>query len=107
MFTHDQTRFIIALTCVTQKELKELDWWFSDMLVKMGYPEELIQRALNSIGDLSFDTACSRSVQGALRLMIGDMEAYTWNGTHIMDLGPHYLSVSLCDRPCNVKGLAS
>lgn len=108
VFTHDQTRFTVVLTGVTQKELNKLDWWFSDMLgntmLKMGYPEELIQRALNSVGDLSFDTDCSRSVQGTLRLMISDMEAYTWDGTNIMDLGPYSLSVRLSDRPCNVKG---
>lgn len=41
VLTHDQTRFTVALTGVTLKEIKNLDWWFSDMLgntmLKMGY----------------------------------------------------------------------
>lgn len=56
------------------------------------------------MGELHFDTDCSRSVQGTLRLMIGDLESYTWDGTDIMDLGTYSLSRSLCDRPCRVKG---
>ena len=108
VFTHDTTRFTLALTGITMKEIKDLDWWFSDMLgntmLKMGYPEALIQKALDGIGKLQFDTNCNRSVQGTLRLMIGDLEAYTWNGTDIMDLGTYSLSRRLCDRPCSVKG---
>ncbi len=108
VITHDQTRFTLALTGITMKEIKDLDWWFRDMLgntmLKMGYSEMLIQKALGSIGKLHFDTNCSRSVQGTLRLMIGDMEAYTWDGTDIMDLATYSLSRRLCDRPCSVKG---
>lgn len=108
VFTHDTTRFTLALTGITLKEIKDLKWWFSDMLgntmLKMGYPEALIQKALDAIGELHFDTDCSRSVQGTLRLMIGDIEAYTWDGTDIMDLGTYSLSRRLCDRPCSVKG---
>ncbi|WP_376787868.1 DUF6933 domain-containing protein [Amphritea atlantica] len=33
VFTHDQTRFTVALTTVTLKEIKQLDWWLSDMLL--------------------------------------------------------------------------
>ena len=109
IFTHDKTRFTIALVGVTQKELKQLDYWFEDMLansmLKLGYSDELIQKACDNIDELSFDTDCSRSVQGTLRLMIGDMEAYTWNGTDIMELGPYSLSANICDRPCRVKGM--
>lgn len=108
VFTHDQTRFTVALTGVTLKEIKNLDWWLSDMLgntmLNMGYPEALIQKALNAMGELHFDTDCSRSVQGTLRLMIQGFESYTWGGTDIMDLGIYSLSRSLCDRPCRVKG---
>ncbi|GGB92405.1 hypothetical protein GCM10011352_18080 [Marinobacterium zhoushanense] len=32
VFIHDQTRFSLALIGVTQKELKELTFWLSDML---------------------------------------------------------------------------
>ena len=70
----------------------------------MGYSEEFIERALNSIGNLSFDTNCCRSAQGTLRLIIGDMEAYTWNGTNIMNLGSLFFVSKFCDRPCHAKG---
>lgn len=109
MFIHDQTRFCIALTGVIQKELKDLNFWFEDMLgntmLKLGYPQTLIEKAVDSIGELSFDTQCSRSVQGTLRLAIGELDAYTWDGTCIMDLGTYSLSARLCDRPCTVKGI--
>ncbi len=108
VFTHDQTRFTVALTAVTLKEIKQLDFWLTDMLantmLKMDYPETLIQTALDTMGELSFDTDCSRSVQGTLRLMIDGLESYTWDGTDILDLGTYSLSRSLCDRPCTVKG---
>ncbi len=32
VFTHDQTRFTVALTAVTLKEIKQLDFWLTDML---------------------------------------------------------------------------
>ncbi|KEA61841.1 hypothetical protein ADIMK_3988 [Marinobacterium lacunae] len=109
VFTHDQTRFSLALIGVTQKELKELTFWFSDMLgntmLKLGYPVELMERAVNSFSELSFDTQCSRSVQGTLKNMILDLEAFTWDGSHIMDLGPYSLSANLCKRPCSIKGM--
>jgi len=108
VFTHDQTRFTMALTGVTLKEIKNLNWWFNDLLantmLKMDYPEALIKKALDATGELHFDTDCSRSVQGTLRLMINGLESYTWDGTDIMDLGIYSLSRRLCDRPCNVKG---
>lgn len=105
---HDQPRFTVALTGVTLKEIKDLDFWLTDMLantmLKMDYPETLIQKALDTMGELYFDTDCSRSVQGTLRLMIQGMEAYTWDGTDILDLGTYSLSRRLCERPCSVKG---
>ncbi|MBR9884134.1 MAG: hypothetical protein GYB21_10975, partial [Oceanospirillales bacterium] len=59
VFTHDQTRLSLALIGVTQKELKELTFWFSDMLgnamLKLGYPAELMERAVSSFSELSFD----------------------------------------------------
>lgn len=109
VLTHDQTRFSLALMCVTQKELKELTFWFSDMLantmLKLGYPAELMERAVSSFSELSFDTQCSRSVQGTLRNMIWDLESFTWDGTEITDLAPYSISASLCERPCSIKDM--
>ena len=90
MFTHDQTRFSLALIGVTQKEIKALTLWFSDMLantmMKLGFPDVLVEQATNQVGELSFDTQCSRSVQGTLRTMTVDLESYTWDGTDIICL---------------------
>lgn len=108
VFIHDKTRFSLALIGVTQKELKELTFWFSDMLgntmLKLGYPAELMERAVSSFTELSFDTQCSRSIQGTLRNTILDLEAFTWDGSHIMDLAPYSVSASLCECPRSVKG---
>ncbi len=109
VFTHDETRFTVALTGVTQKEIKALTFWFKDMLAstlfKLGFPEVLVEDAIEQIGELSFDTQCNRSVQGTLRTMIVDLESYTWDGSNIMELGPYSLSACLCDRPCRIKGM--
>lgn len=109
VFTHDETRFTVALTGVTQKEIKALTFWFKDMfanaMFKLGYPAALVEWAVGSIGELSFDTQCSRSVQGTLRTMAADLESYTWDGSNIMELGPYSLSASLSDRPCRTKGM--
>ncbi len=109
VFVHDKTRFAIVLLGITQKELKQLNYSFEDMLgscmLKLGYDHELIQVACEEIGELTFDTHCDRSVQGTLRLMISNLEAYTWDGTDIMELAPSTLSARLCDRPCRVKGM--
>ncbi len=109
VFTHDQTRFSLALIGVTQKELKALTFWFSDMLantmLKLGYPAELMERAVSSFSELSFDTQCSRPVQGTLRNMIWDLESFTWDSTQITDLAPYSTSASLCERPCSIKGM--
>lgn len=109
IFTHDQTRFSLALIGVIQKDLKNLTFWFSDMLgntmLKLGYPAALMERAVNSVTDLSFDTQCERSVQGTLKNMILDLEAFTWDGSHLMELGPYSVSANLCERPCGIKGM--
>ncbi|MBA4502119.1 DUF6933 domain-containing protein [Marinobacterium marinum] len=109
VFTHDQTRFSLALIGVTQKELKALTFWFNDMLgntmLKLGYPAELMERAVGLVDELSFDTACSRSVQGTLKNMMLDLEALTWDGSDIMELGPYSVSARLCERPCGIKDM--
>ncbi|WP_432695171.1 DUF6933 domain-containing protein [Marinobacterium sp. YM272] len=103
VFIHDQTRFSLALIGMTQKELKQLTFWFSDMLantmLKLGYPTELMERAVGMVDELSFDTQCSRSIQGTLKNTILDLEAFTWDGSHIMDLAPYSVSASLCECP--------
>lgn len=109
VFVHDKTRFAIVLLGVTQKELKQIDYWFEDMLgscmLKLGYDPELIEKACEGIGELTFDTQCDRSVQGTLKVAIEDLEAHTEGCTNIMDLAQYSLSARLCDRPCRVKGM--
>lgn len=107
VFTHDKTRFTIALLGVTQKELKQLSYWFEDLLVntllKAGLDPELIEAATQKMGPLQFDTTCDRSVQGTLRLMIHRLEAYS-DGIDVMELPIYSTSVWLSERPCWVKG---
>jgi len=109
VFTNDQTRFTIAHTGVTQKEIKALTFWFKDMLasamLKLGYPADLMERAVSSFSELSFDTQCSRSAQGTLRNMIRDLESFTWDGTQITDLAAYSISARLCERPCSIKDM--
>ncbi len=61
------------------------------------------EKACSDLGELTFDTVCSRSVQGTLRLMIGDLEAYNFDCASVIDLAPYSLSAHLYDRSCRVK----
>ncbi|MFC6673240.1 DUF6933 domain-containing protein [Marinobacterium aestuariivivens] len=109
LFIHDQTRYAVALIGMTQKDLKQIDRWFDDMLVnsmmKLGYPSELVERTTRYLTPLAFDTQCDRSVQGTLRVAVQDLESFTWDGSDIMALGPYSLSAKLSERPSRIKGM--
>ncbi|MCT8124708.1 hypothetical protein H1D31_01480 [Alishewanella sp. BS5-314] len=112
IFVNDATRFAVFLPCITTKQLKNLPLVFQDFfinsLLKAELPTELIEKAASSIQseNYSFDSECSRSVQGTMRLMVLDVEiTLNYRNQKITELLPYSTSVMLSDRPCTVKGI--
>ncbi|PKM18762.1 MAG: hypothetical protein CVV11_10030 [Gammaproteobacteria bacterium HGW-Gammaproteobacteria-15] len=94
------------------KASQELTLVFQDVfinsLLKVELPTELIEKAAASIQseNFSFDSECSRSVQGTMRLMVLDVEiTLNYLNQKITELLPYSTAVMLSDRPCTVKGI--
>jgi hypothetical protein len=110
VFCHDQTRFALVLIGATAKELKAIDYWFSDLLVntllKAGVDPALIEATSQQLPALQFDTACDRSVQGTLNQLIQELEwTVQYDGISVMDLPIYSTCVRLSKRPCRIKGM--
>ncbi|WP_067864730.1 DUF6933 domain-containing protein [Neptuniibacter marinus] len=110
VFCHDQTRFALVLIGATAKELKAIDYWFSDLLVntllKAGVDPVLIKSTCQQLPALQFDTACNRSVQGTLNQLIQELEwTVQYDGISVMDLPIYSTCVRLSKRPCRIKGM--
>lgn len=109
LFVHDQTRYAAALIGMTLKDLKQIDRLFEDILInsmlKLGYPAELVERASKYLTPLEFDTQCDRSVQGTLRVAAMELEAQTWDGSDIMEIGQYSVSAWLTEQPRSTRDL--
>ena len=66
-----------------------------------------IEKATSEIDTLQFDTACSRSVQGTMRVANQDLDAVLWDGPNVMDLPIYSTSSFLNHRPLSMKGMKS
>lgn len=110
VFCHDQTRFALVLIGATTKELKAIDYWFSDLLVntllKADIDPALIEATCQQLPALQFDTACDRSVQGTLNQLIQELEwTVQYDGISVMDLPIYSTCVRLSERPRRIKGM--
>ena len=113
LFCHDQTRFVLFMAGLKQKDFANLDYCFQDLfantLLKLGYDMDLIEKSLTLLTPARFDTHCNRSVQGSMRtirMMDLDAALYHANGD-VMNLLPYSTSAQLNDRPVTVKGMKS
>ena len=91
MFCHDQTRFTLFAAGLKKADFFNLDSWFQDLfantMLKLGYDTRLIEQALERMDPLQFDTHCSRSVQGTMRVAHTDLDAMLWSiGGDVMSL---------------------
>ncbi len=110
VFCHDQTRFALVMIGATAKELKAIDYWFSDLLVntllKAGVDPALIEATCQPLSALQFDTACDRSVQGTLNQLIQELDwTVQYDGVSITDLPIYSTCVRLSKRPRRIKGM--
>lgn len=108
LLVHDATRFPLVLPALTKPDWQELNDRFADALMntllKCGATEAQMEAAQQALRPLQVDTDCSRSVQGTLNRMKGDIEHLLWyDQANIAELSGYRLGAWLADRPCNVK----
>lgn len=112
ILVNDATRYAVFLPSMTKPELKHFEHHFHDVfvnsLIKAGLDYPLIEVAAKHLHDTKFnyDTVCSRSVQGTMRLMTEDLDWSLYhNSQHIDEMTLYSTSAWLSDRPCNIKGV--
>ena len=112
ILVNDATRYAVFLPSMTKSELKHFDYHFHNVfvnsLIKADLDYPLIEVAAKHLHDIKFhyDTVCSRSVQGTMRLMTEDLNWSLYhNSQHIDDVAVYTTSAWLSDRPCNIKGV--
>ncbi|MEQ6969386.1 DUF6933 domain-containing protein [Pectobacterium polaris] len=108
LLVHDATRFPLVLPALIKKDFTELNDYFTDSfintLLKCGANEEQLNAAQHYLRPLQVDTQCSRSVQGTLNQMKGDIEHVVWfDNLKVAELPSYSLGQLLADRPCSVK----
>ncbi|AIA73204.1 hypothetical protein ECA4447 [Pectobacterium atrosepticum SCRI1043] len=108
LLVHDATRFPLVLPALIKKNFAELNNHFVDAfintLLKCGADEMQLNVAQNYLRPLQVDTQCSRSVQGTLNQMKGDIEHIVrFDNLNISELTGYSLGQQLADRPCSVK----
>jgi len=109
LWVHDATRFSLFMPCLTKPDFVALQWHFVDSLMntllKVGASDEQMQTAERLLQPLVIDAVCSRSVQGTLNRMKGDVEhMLNYDGVSVTELSGYRTGVWLADRPCNIKG---
>jgi len=109
LLVHDSTRFPLFIPCLTKPDFANLDWWFLDSLmntlIKCGANEQQLDVVHKQLAPLQISTDCSRSVQGTMNQMKGDIEHMLWyDSADINEVSAARTSVWLAGRPCNVKG---
>lgn len=110
LFVHDTTRFPVFIPALKKADFAELDYHFNDAymntLLKLGADEELMQLAQATLGPLTCDNKCDRSVQGTLNQMAQDIK-YTidYEGVDVSEITGYRVGAWLSHRPCTAKGV--
>ena len=109
MFCHDATRYVLFLPGLRKEHFAELGGkWFQPLylatLAAFGYAPAQIKKVELAIGPICFDTATDRSVQGSLRIVWQDLEAWIVRVPEVMDLYPIAVSCELSHRPATICG---
>lgn len=109
VFCHDATRFVLFMHGMTKKEFANIDCWFLDLfantMLKLGYPQETLEKGVALLGNPRFDAVTDRSVQGTINQLRFEIECFAMDVANVMDLPPYSLSARLCHRPTWVKGM--
>lgn len=107
---HDATRLPLFMPCLVKKDFAQLEWIWHDTLIntllKCDINPSLIELAANNLTAPTFDTKCSRSVQGTMRLMAQQLTWHFEDPRYDIGEAPAYsLGAWLSDTPCTVKGV--
>ena len=109
MFCHDATRFVLFMHGWRKERFEELRtrWFFvifGAVLANMGCSEAQVDRALAAVGEIHFDTATDRSVQGSINIAVRDLWCVVNDVPHVLELDPVATSCRLNERPATVYG---
>jgi hypothetical protein len=109
MFCHDATRYVLFMPGWRKAQFAELgSKWFRVLytaaLAVSGCPDTQIKKVELALGQVRFDTATDRSVQGSLRVAQQDLAALLYGVPDVMDLDPVAASRHLNERPATVYG---
>ena len=103
MFVHDATRYALFLPGLRKEQFAVLGEWFRLLylatLAAFGCPDTQIKKVELALGSIRFDMATDRSVQGSLRVARQELEAFAYQATNVMDLGPLAVSCRISHRP--------
>ena len=110
MFCHDQTRFVLFMAGLKKADFARLDFWFQDRfantMLKLDYEPRLIEKALDLLDPLQFDTSSDRSVQGSMRTVrTMELEGMLMDVPDVMDIPIYSASAHLNHRPVTTKGM--
>lgn len=110
MFCHDQTRYCLLLYGLKKAEFEDLAYWFRywflESMLWMQIPPSQSQRVESLLGQIQFDTQCSRSVQGTMRVARQDLEGMLMMTPDVMNLDSAQTAAYLNERPLRAKGVA-
>ena len=110
MMVHDSTRFAVFIKNLLKRNFADLDWHFQNAfmntLFQLGATQQQLDYAATLLAHCHFDADCSRSVQGTMNRMSGDVEHLLWcDNAKLEDVNSYRLGVWLAERPCTVKGV--
>ena len=110
LLAHDSTRFAVFIPAVSQQDLAELDYRFTDCfmntLLKCDADNAIMNNAQAALGPLVCDNDCDRSVQGTMNQMVRDMQySRLFEDVDIAEMAGYSVGAWLSNRPCTVKGV--
>lgn len=108
MFCHDATRFVLFLPGLRKAQFNELGSkgfreLYTATLAMAGCTHAQLRKAELALGEVRFDTASDRSVQGSLRIAKQDLEAYVSRAPNVLDVDPAAAACWLNKRPARMR----
>jgi len=107
MWCHDATRYVLFLPGLRKEHFAALgERCFRPLylrtLAALGCTTSQIKRVELALGQLRYDTATDRSVQGSMRVAKQDLEAWLYRVSNVMELDAIAVSCWLNDRPATI-----
>ena len=109
MLCHDATRYVLFLPGLRKEHFAVFgEHCFRPLYLRtltvLGCAVSRIKRVELALGQLRYDTATDRSVQGSMRVAKQDLEAWLSRVPNVMELDPVTVSHRLNERPATIYG---